>query len=433
MASGEHKLSAVCIFVSRPNMRSVVKQHCKEHGCEDLHTPETADECINIMQAMSDIPLIIDWENGPETVNHVLGQAQSPEGTNLREIYLIANEVNQDIVISAAEYNVSRIHVGEITRSAIIQDLQYIAWRLTTKTPLKTCLQTVSLQRKAGDHLGAAGTLKNAHDEDPDNIRLTLELAESMTHIHVWDEAARLAESILGREPTNLRAMHILGRCRMKAGKLGEAIAVFEQASTHNRLKVDRVVEFGNALLQSGRHQEAIKQFDFVLSVDSESNAAKKGKGQCKLMIGELNDALELLTEAAGGHEIAAIFNTCAIMLTKQGKFNAGIEMYRAALSVLGKNTRVAARLHFNMGLAFYKDNFMNEAFNCFVKAVELDSNYISAAVNTKVLASITGNQIPHTIADKIKKTVSSSTKPSSPFSDQYDFVNDFQSNIEET
>ena len=432
MSASQAKLSSVCLFVSRPNMRNIVKQHVKEHGCEELHAPENATDCINMLKAMSEIPLIIDWENGAEIVNHVLGQAQSPEGTNLREIYLIATEVNQDIVLSAAEYNVSRIHVGEITRSTIIQDLQYIAWRIATKTPLKTCLHNVSLQRKAGDHLAAAETLKTAHDLDPDNIRLALELAESMTHIQVWDEAARLAEGILSRDPSNLRAMHILGRCRMKAGRLQEAIEVFELASTHNRLKVDRIVEFGTVLLQSGRHTEAIKQFDFALSVDSESVAAKKGKGQCKLMIGEINDALEMLTEAAGGHEIAAIFNTCAIMSIKQSKFSAGIDMYRAALGALGKNPKVAARLHFNMGLAFYKDNFMNEAFGCFVKSVEADPQFISAAVNTRVLASLTGNAVPAVVANRLKpKGPTQNSKPA-PFSDQYDFVSDFQSNIED-
>lgn len=419
------QLSSICLFVSRVNIRNVMKQHIKEHGCEDLHAPENADDCINMLQAMADIPLIIDWENGPEVVNCVLGQAQSPEGTNLREIYLIATEVNQNIVITAAEYNVSRIHVGEISRNTIIQDLQYIAWRISTKTPIKTCLHLVSLQRKAGDHLTAVETLKIALDQDPDNIRLTLELAESMTHIQVWDEAARLVEGILSRDPSNLRAMHILGRCRMKAGQLQEAIEVFEQASKHNRLKVDRLIEFGSALLLTGRYQEAIKQFDLALSVDSSSNAAKKGKSQCKLMIGELNDALEILTDSAGGHEIAAIFNASAIMSIKQGKFAAGIDMYRAALSVLGRNPKVAARLHFNMGLAYYKGNFTNEAFYCFVMAVESDPLFISAAVNTRVLASLTGNQLPPSTAKKI-------FGPQSPTDNtKSNFVSDFQSNIE--
>lgn len=418
-------IRSICLFISRPNIKGVLRQIIKEHGTTELTAPDTMEDCITLLKARSDMTLVLDWEHGPNVANRILGEAQSPDGTSMREIYLITSDIKNEVIVSAAEYNVSRVHVGDITKNTILLDLQYIAWRIATQTPLKSCLLDVVINRKAGNHLAAAERLRESLNNDPDNIRLALELADSLTQVQVWDEAERLAEGVLSRDPSNLRALHLLARCKMKRGAFIEAIKSFELAASMNRLKLDRLVEFGQALMQTGRHQDAMRQFDLALEVNSNYGPALRGKGQCHMLIGEVNDGLEILRETANGHELAAIFNATAIMSIKQSKFETGISLYKTALGVIGKNPAIAARLHFNLGLAHYKDNHLNEALSCFIASFNADSSFISAAINARVLASLTGIQLPANMS-KIGKQTSPTRR------DAEEFVNEFHDHLQE-
>ena len=240
----------------------------------------------------------------------------------------------------------------------------------------------------------------------------------------MWDEAERLAIGVLSRDPNNLRALHVNARCLMKAGKFEDAVKNFEHAATINPLNVERLIGFGKALLETGKVRESLAKFDTALEVDIDNEQAKKGKGQCHLMIGEVNEALTLLNDVLAPRELAALFNATAILSIRQLKFLDGIGLYNAALGALGKDMKIAARLFFNMGLAYYKDGKSDKAVDAFLKAVEADPTFLAAATNARVLASLTGRAIPN--VPKATKQ----TKAAGPVHNEQNFTDDFEGDL---
>ena len=417
------------MYISRPNIRTALRQILKEIGTKEVLVPESESQCIEILMARRKIPFIVDWEQGDYRLNKLLGVAQEPTSTNLREIYLLASEMDAKIVIIATEYNVSRVHIGDLSRNSVVTDLRYIAERISSLTPIQACLTQVAGLRYYGNHLEAAEALKTALDLDPNNPRLALELAQTLIQMQVWDEAQRLATSVLSRSPNNLRTLHISGRCLMKAGRFNEAIEAFEQAAAINPLNVERLIGFGNALLQTGKIQEAMEKFDTALTIDDTHKGAKEGKGQCQLMAGEVNEALTLLNDVMTGKELAAVFNAAAILSIRQLRFDDGINLYKSALGALGKDVKIAARLLFNMGLAFYKDGKQVQAIEAFQKAVEADPMFEAAATNARVLSTLSGQSESKKVPVD-KKPAVSEPKAKAPKPKEQSFVDDFDGDL---
>jgi tetratricopeptide (TPR) repeat protein len=426
-------IDLVILFISRATIKQALRPILKEHGVREVLSVDNPEECLRTMKEKSNAVLILDYEHGEAIVNRILGAAQSTEGASQREIYLMAGESKKEIVIAAAEYNVSRVHIGEITRNTIMADLQFIAAKISIPTKQKQVLTEVAALRKSGDHKSAAAKLRKALSDDPENIRIALELSECAIQVNSWDESARLASAVLSKDPSNLRAMHLLARCNMKEGNTAAAIQLLEQASSFNRLKLDRLLDFGEVLMETGRFQEAKEQFDLASQVDKHNKTALFGQGKCELVAGDINDALELLSDATDGHELAAIFNSSAILTIKHGNFADGIKLYNVALKSVAKMPKIAARLHYNMGLAHYKDNQLAEALKCFVSATVADPNFDSAANNAKIVATVIGDTLPPAVVQTLGSTKPITKPKKSAFQGGItDFIDDFDTDLQE-
>ena len=149
---------------------------------------------------------------------------------------------------------------------------------------------------------------------------------------------------------------------------------------------VDRLLELGDVLLESNRGGEAKQTYDQIFAIDPNSRRGKVGKGKSMLVLGEVNEALELLKESANSRELASVFNTAAIINMKDGKHEKGMNLYKTAASVLGKNSKVLARLMYNMGIGYVKWKKPQKGLECFQKAVELDPKFENAKFNAEAI-----------------------------------------------
>ena len=152
--------------------------------------------------------------------------------------------------------------------------------------------------------------------------------------------------------------------------------------------------------MELSRPQDAKKTFDKILQIAPGSKVGSSGKSSSMLALGEINEALGILREAASARELAAVFNTTAILAIRKGNYEAGMNLYKVAMDALGDRPKVLARLMFNMGIGFHKWEKPDESLQCFQQALKLDGSFADAAHNLSIMTQQKSSPKPDQAAD---------------------------------
>src|ERR1051325_1768962 len=80
--------------------------------------------------------------------------------------------------------------------------------------------------------------------------------------------AEALGAEIVGTEPQNAAAWHVLGRARQKLGRLQDAVEALTKATNHDRRVARYHYDLANALLDDGKIDRAISSFRRALRLD---------------------------------------------------------------------------------------------------------------------------------------------------------------------
>ncbi len=383
----------VIVFTDREEVKKPAGEHLRMKGVSNILCPQDADEAIDALNRHPKSLLIIDWELGPKCVARVLGYNRQKFVHENRPILLIASMVDDAIVTTAAEYHVTQIYTEALTVKNLGARLTNLIIGESSPSDVKKVLAQVAEARAGGNHKEAFNALSKALQKHPTHLRLKCEAAETLMTLGEWDKAHQLLAGLDSTKPPYLRAVHLLGRCLMKMGQFETAVEMLEKASLFNQHDVERLVDIGNALLHADRGDDAEKKFEAALGVDPNYRPAKVGKGQAKLLDGQVNDALSILREVSGEVEMASMFNVAAILNARRGRHEAGMNLYTAALKSLGKDERLQSRLHFNMGLGYRRWGKPEKAVTAFETAVKLDPSFEKA--KTSLAATKSGSKAP--------------------------------------
>ncbi len=387
-------LREAILFVARGSIRPALRQEIKAVGATEIMTPETADACIEALQRHSRALLVLDTEHGSQTLNKILRAAQGTCNVDTRPIFLIAQEMSLPVVAMGTEYNISRLHTGEISRGAMQQNLEAVAAQEADDQGLRSALLRVANCRSRGDWERAGTILTEMNQRFPDDRRVICELVEHHIHEEQWAEARAMLEMANVLDQDNLRIQHLRARCLMKEGNFAEAEAILAQAQLINPYHVDRLIDLGKALMSLDRTREALAQFEAALSLDEHNVDARQGQASCKLLAGDVNDVLTLMRQLSGPRELAAVFNNAAVLAIRHGRFEQGISLYRTAIGALGPKHRMVARLLYNLGIACHKQGRTDEAMDCFAQAFAADRCYDKARQNALAAAAKLGRRL---------------------------------------
>lgn len=392
-------LEVAIVYVCRASIRPVVRQELKAAGINNLVPVETPESCIQALAQMPHALLVVDWDHGPKIVNNVLRAAQSTFKTDTRPIFLIAAQVSMEVIAVGTEYNVSRLLTGEISRSVIHEHVENIVREESDAASIRSLFLRVAEARARGELAQASQLLAELHARFPDNLRITCELADNLIQEDRWSEAHTILEQAKAHDQQSLRSQHLIARCLMKMGRDQDAAAILERCKLINPFNIERLLDLGHALLRLGEIRTAARNFEEVLELDGTNTDAMKGTAQCRLAEGDVNEALVLLRQLSGPQELASIFNNAAILSIRQGRFDAGLTLYKTALGAVGKKDRLVSRLLFNLGIALTKNQRMAEALQCFERAVTHDRFFEKAQHNASVLKARLG-RVAVTVGD---------------------------------
>lgn len=374
------------IFTRRPTILKIASDHLKMKGVSNVLTPGEAEACTDNLVRFPKALLVADWEGGPpEPVVRILSANRRSDG-QLRPILLIASTVSEQLIATAAEYGVTQIFTEAVTIKNLGARIANLLIADSMPDDIRKTLGEVSEARTGGDLKASLQLLQKALQKHPTNLRLKAEAAETLLGMGEAEKALTLLSGMEKTKPPYLRGIHLLGRCFMRLGRFEEGVQTLEQATLFNPHDADRLADIGQAFLQMDRIKEAGKKFDAALLVEPSHRQAKLGKGQTALMDGDVNEALAVLREVAGEVEMASIFNSCAVLNMRRGRHEAGMNLYSAALKALGKNSRLQARLYFNMGIGFRRWGKKDKASQAFQTAIKLDPNYKKAEEHLHIL-----------------------------------------------
>jgi len=375
------------IFVKRSVVKSVVTRELQKFGIGEMHTMDSANATIRQLKEMPHALLVIDWEHGEESVVQVLQAAQGTYKVDTRPIYFLASELSPKLVSIASDYNIIQIHVGEITPKDIQAELSTITSFSYLSAHCQQIFHETAVCRSQGEWKKAEGLLQKLQLAEPTNIRVGLELGENYFETADYDAATDIIDRMLAIDPNNMRARHIHARILLKRGDHEQAMALLEDLCERGTLNLDRLVDLGQCLISMDRADDAAKQFDKALKLDGESKRASAGKSQCDLLLGNINEAVLLMRQIADDKEVAAIFNNTAIICIRRGQYEKGLSLYQAAVSQVGENPAIQARITFNMGIGYLRWSKKPEACLAFTRALELDASFTKARHNVLVLS----------------------------------------------
>lgn len=381
-------IAEAVIFSNRADLRNAVRQELKNHEIkpDNIHNVQNSQQCLQKLSGLKAAFLVLDWEIGPDKVLEVLAANRGANRIESHPTFLIAARLDEHISSAATEYNVSQVHCGEITPELIKNFLRDMVREIANLSPIRQILLNVEKARGDGKHQEAVDILEKVLEKSPTNSRIALELAESYIQIDGWDKAQAVLERFKDSDPPLARVSHLLARCYLKHGDHQRAVEMLQNAQLVSPYNVERLLELGNLFLDVERPKDAKAAFDDILSFAPESKVAKLGKSTSMLAIGELNEALSILKASANSREIAAVFNTAAILSIRQDKHEAGLDLYRTAAAAIGSNPKILSRLMFNMGIGFVKWGRVPDAVKCFEESAKLDPDFKDAMHNIEAI-----------------------------------------------
>lgn len=382
-------VSACIMFVSNPMIRAVLRKELSKVGISTMMIAETVADSFSYLNEHPTALLVIDWEQGEFDVARVLQEAQGRHKIDTRPIYFIARQMQDKLMHVASDYNVTQVHIGEITPKNMKEELKVLLSHLGRTPRCRQVFRDVAELRSNGQLEKAEGLLIDLVRAEPTNIRAMVELGDNYLQRGDYRRAQRILDQSLEIDSTHMRAKHILARVMLKQQRPAEALELLQEIESVGILNADRMVDVGYCLMNLQRYQDALNQFDRALNISPKIKSAMVGKSQVFLMKGHINDAIQLINEVSSKIELASIFNSTAILCMRQDQFNKAIDLYHHAMAQVSDDRKTLARLMFNLGIGYFKGKRYKKAILAFGEVIELDPKFKKAEHNLKKLAKI--------------------------------------------
>lgn len=129
-------------------------------------------------------------------------------------------------------------------------------------------------------------------------VILALMAGKTFWQSRSYEDAVRLWEDTLERNPDAWLAALNLGEHAAAVGRKGDAVAYFERAARNPVARGETYGGWGNVLLQAGRHDEAIVKYHQALALGPPDARTYGNLGLALMMAGRLDEAVEVLESA---------------------------------------------------------------------------------------------------------------------------------------
>ncbi|NXL94025.1 TMTC1 protein, partial [Alectura lathami] len=194
--------------------------------------------------------------------------------------------------------------------------------------------------------------------------------------------------------PAHHVAMVNLGRLHRSLGQNKEAEAWYKRA-----LKVSRKAEIlsplGALYYNTGRYEEALQVYREAASLQPSNKETRLALAQVLAMMGRTKEA-EKMTNHILNEDVECLecYRLLSAIYSKQEHYAKALEAIDKALQLKPKDPKIISELFFTKGNQLREQNLLDEAFESYKRAVELNPDQAQAWMNMGGIEHIKGNYI---------------------------------------
>lgn len=172
------------------------------------------------------------------------------------------------------------------------------------------------------------------------------------------------------------------------AGFVKEAEVVVKQLLVVDPNHTAGLQLYGIILSRSRQYKEAIETFEKAIKLDSQNSENYNNIALCYMHNNEFNKALESINKAVELKPLSVDYiANCAMIKRASGDNLNAIETYKKALSLNESNPKVLECL----GSCYGQEKQYDIAIECFLKALEIDPEFLDAHVDLAYAYHLTG------------------------------------------
>ena len=370
------------VLVQRTDLFDAFRQELKELKVPAIIAPEGLELTTAALEKYPGALFVVDWSLGVGKVTKLLAATQQPLRSAIRPIFLFSVDEADELDGVAAEYSVTRVYRGQITRNIIRENLSQIAAAEILPEAIRDAYVAIQAAAVGGDEKTAGLLLAKLHTDNPGLPRVAQDYAEYLFASDDFVTALSVVTPLAALPDASPRSLNLLGRIQLKAGQFDDASVTLNRAKLINPFNIDRLCALGDAFLNLDMFDHAKEAFETALKHDPKGDEAVGGMGKTLLLNGDINDALVFMKQLSGPREMASVFNSAAVIAMRGKRYGEGSNLYNVALRTVGTDPKVLSKLAYNMGIGFYRKKDIKTAHECFAIAVKLDERNKKAKTN---------------------------------------------------
>ena len=240
-----------------------------------------------------------------------------------------------------------------------------------------------------GDFAKAEMYFNQALSLDPTNTSVLYNLANCHFNSKDYKQAIYVCQKILDLDSSFYYAYNRIGLCYIQLGDEEQAKGLFEKAIMIKPDYSEGLTNYGFILQKRKNYSLASIQFEKALSIDPDSDVAFINLSKSYFDEGRLEKAIETSKKGLSlkPKNVPLLKNLIEPLLL----LNRFDEASEACKKILAIKSGDADTINM-MGAILEKQGFYDEARKHFLRAIELEENFIQAKINIAALNQIQGN-----------------------------------------
>jgi protein O-GlcNAc transferase len=193
------------------------------------------------------------------------------------------------------------------------------------------------------------------------------------------DEAAEICHELIGDQPGNSDALHLLGIIAQQRGNLKAALSLLDQAIVHQPSAPHYHGGRGAILQRQGRLEEALEAFEQALQIKPDYALAHFNRGIVLQQRGRLEEALDAFEQALRIQpRLAQAHVNRGVLLERRARLEEALEAFDQALRI----DPGYAQAHFNRGVVLERQGRLEEAVAAYDQALRAEPDSVEAHIN---------------------------------------------------
>jgi tetratricopeptide (TPR) repeat protein len=272
-----------------------------------------------------------------------------------------------------------------IEPQAFLRDVLWVIHQDRTPSEPVVILQKLRQSMIDHDRERLAAYTKRYMDSEKvgeaEKMTLQAELAYFRGH---YANAKALALKALRIGPASVEILNLLGKAMMKMRDFESALRCLENAEVVSPQNVRRVCNMAESHLELGNEQTYEQKVTEAREIAPDSQPLQELETKAALVRGDSKKATDLMRSLQSLLNIVSFTNNRAISLTRCDRFEDGIKLYKEAVQAVPSDKKdVQAILYYNLGLAFSRNNQLQEALGAIEKAAEAKNQKIHFKVQS--------------------------------------------------